>query len=47
MPQMNKGGKFIFGKSVIHLDGLVRFPTQAAEEYKISSERRVYFLEAK
>ena len=44
---MNKGGKFIFGKSFIRLDGLMRFLPQAVEEYKISSERRVYFLEAK
>lgn len=44
MPQMNKGGKFIFGKSVIRLDGLVRFPPQAVEEYKISSEGRVYLF---
>lgn len=38
MPQMNKGGKFVFGQSVIRPDGLVRLPTQAAEEYHIASE---------
>ena len=44
MPQMNKGGKFIFGQSVICPDGLVRLPTQAAEEYRIASEGRVYLF---
>ena len=28
MPQMNKGGKFIFGQSVIRPDGRVQFPPQ-------------------
>lgn len=32
MPQMNKGGKFIFGKSLIKDDGTLRFPKQAIEE---------------
>lgn len=40
MPQMNKGGKFIFGKSAVGRDGLVRIPPQAAEEYRIASEGR-------
>lgn len=44
MPQINKGGKFIFGESVIGDDGIVRFPTQAAEEYRIASEGNVYLF---
>ena len=40
MPQMNKGGKFIFGQSLIRPDGSLRFPPQAAEEYRIASEGR-------
>lgn len=44
MPQMNKGGKFIFGESAIRPDGLVQFPPQAAEEYRIASEGRVYLF---
>ncbi|MBD5161064.1 MAG: hypothetical protein HDT14_03420 [Oscillibacter sp.] len=44
MPQMNKGGKFIFGKSVIRDDGTVHIPTQAIEEYGITSEKRVYLF---
>ena len=32
MPQMNKGGKFIFGKSSIRNNLQVHFPPQAIEE---------------
>ena len=44
MPQMNKGGKFVFGESVIRPDGWVRLPPQAAEEYRIASEGKVYLF---
>jgi len=44
MPQMNKGGKFIFGKSVIQEDGRVRIPPQAAEEYRMALEERAYLF---
>lgn len=44
MPQMNKGGKFIFGISIIKEDYSVIFPTQAAQEYDIASEGRVYLI---
>ena len=44
MPQMNKGGKFIFGQSVIRSDGRVQFPTQAVGEYRIASEGKVYLF---
>ena len=44
MPQMNKGGKFIFGESVIRPDGRVRLPTQAVDEYHIASEGKVYLF---
>lgn len=44
MPQMNKGGKFIFGKSVIRADGTVRIPPQAVQEYQIAAEGRVYLF---
>lgn len=44
MPQMNRGGKCIFGESTIRPDGLVRFPPQAAEEYRIASEGKVYLF---
>ena len=44
MPQMNKGGKFVFGESVIRPDGWVRLPPQAAEEYRIASEGKAYLF---
>lgn len=44
MPQMNKGGKFIFGKSIVHRDGTVQIPPQAVEEYNITSDKKVYLF---
>ncbi len=44
MPQMNKGGKFIFGKSLIRNDGVLQFPAQAIEEYDIAVEGKVYLF---
>ncbi len=41
---MNKGGKFIFGKSLINADGAVQFPTQAVKEYDIASEGKAYLF---
>ena len=42
--QMNKGGKFIFGKSLIRTDGTLRIPPQAMEEYHIADEGKVYLF---
>lgn len=44
MPQMNKGGKFIFGKSFIREDGTVFLPPMAVHEYAIAAEGRVYLF---
>ncbi len=44
MPQMNKGGKFIFGKSTIHEDGTVQIPPQAIDEYHITDDSKVYLF---
>lgn len=44
MPQMNKGGKFVFGKSLIREDFSLRFPPQAVSEYNIASEGRLYLF---
>ena len=41
MPQMNKGGKYIFGRSVIRNNGFLTFPTQAIDEYQITSEGKI------
>ena len=44
MPQMNKGGKFIFGKSLIREEGVLQFPEQSIREYDITGEGRVYLF---
>ena len=44
MPQMNKGGKFIFGKSMIRANGELRFPAQAICEYDITAEGKIYLF---
>ena len=44
MPQMNKGGKFIFGKSLIKEDLTVNLPPQALEEYNATSEGKLYLF---
>lgn len=44
MPQMNKGGKFIFGRSLIRENSLVRLPPQAVREYDIAAEGKVYLF---
>lgn len=33
MPQLNKGGKFVFGLSVVNEDLTVHIPPQAVSEY--------------
>ena len=44
MPQMNKGGKFIFGKSLIRHDLTNNHPSQALAEYNVTSEGKVYLF---
>lgn len=44
MPQMNKGGKFIFGKSLIRDDLTIHLPTQALIEYNATAEDKVYLF---
>lgn len=44
MPQMNKGGKFIFGKSLVREDGSLRLPPQAVREYDMTAEGRLYLF---
>ena len=44
MPQIAKGGKFVFGRSRIRNDLSVRFPPQAVREYDITADQRVYLM---
>lgn len=41
MPQLNKGGKFVFGFSVIQPDLSLRLPTQALFEYDAAQDGRI------
>lgn len=43
-PQMNKGGKFIFGKSLIRDNGSMLLPPMAVREYDMAAEGRVYLF---
>ena len=42
---MNKGGKFIFGKSLIREDGVIQFPEQAIREYDITVKDGFVYLQ--
>ena len=44
MPQMSKGGKYIFGWALIHENGQVIFPAPAVEEYKLHQEQYIYIV---
>ena len=44
MPQIEKGGKYVFGWSVIKDDLSVQFPVEAVEEYNIASEGKVFLI---
>lgn len=44
MPQINKGGKFVFGKSIVHNDLTVHFPPQVVSEYDITIDSKVILL---
>lgn len=41
MPQLNKGGKFIFGLSVIHPDLTIHLPPQALSEYDAVQDGKI------
>ena len=41
MPQLNKGGKFIFGKSLMREDLMIHLPPQALTEYNATTEGKV------
>ena len=41
MPQLNKGGKFVFGLSVIRSDLTIHIPPQALLEYDTTRDGKV------
>lgn len=44
MPQIRKGGKYIFGWSVIRENGELIFPPSAVKEYKLQDEKFIYIV---
>lgn len=44
MPQVTKGGKYIFGWSEIKKDLSIQIPKMAIDEYNITSEGRVFLI---
>jgi hypothetical protein len=44
MPQLAKGGKWVFGWVVVSRDGAVRLPPQAAAEYGFEPEMALAFM---
>ncbi len=41
MPQLNKGGKFVFGFSVVKEDLTIRIPPQALSEYDAVRDKKI------
>lgn len=41
MPQLNKGGKFVYGFSIINDDLSIKFPPGVLQEYKIKNEDKI------
>jgi len=44
MPQIIKGGKYVFGWSMIKDDFSIQFPIEAINEYDICSEGRIFLI---
>jgi hypothetical protein len=44
MPQLKKGGKFVFGWSLITPEGTVTIPQQAFDEYTLKSSNKVILI---
>lgn len=44
MPQMTKGGKYIFGWSRIRVNGELIFPRMAVDEYNLQEETYIYIV---
>lgn len=41
MPQLNKGGKFVFGLSIIGKQNGIQIPEQALTEYNITQDGKI------
>ena len=41
MPQLNKGGKYVFGLSVINGENKIQIPDETLLKYSLTSERKI------
>jgi bifunctional DNA-binding transcriptional regulator/antitoxin component of YhaV-PrlF toxin-antitoxin module len=46
MPQLVKGGKYVFGWSLVKSSGTIRVPEEARNEYRLKPNDRLYVLQA-
>ena len=44
MPQVSKGGKYIYGYSLIRQGLSIQLPPRAMEEYDITREGKIYLI---
>jgi hypothetical protein len=44
MPQLEKGGKYVFGWSRVRQDGSVRIPEETRQEYRIEPGENVFLI---
>ena len=44
MPQLSKGGKYVFGWSRVREDGGIRIPDEAMQEYHLKPDERVILM---
>ncbi len=44
MPQLNKGGKYIFGWSTIKEDNTLTFPPELVKEYNLEDDNFIYII---
>jgi len=44
MPQIRKGGKYVYGWSIIKNDFSIQFPIEAITEYDICSEGKIFLI---
>jgi hypothetical protein len=44
LPQITKGGKYIFGWSIVGPDGFIPIPKEAVEEYEIHENEKVIIV---
>ena len=44
MPQLIKGGKYVFGWTIVHSDGAILIPPEAMEEYSFKSNDKLIVM---